>query len=107
MLEEIHNLQYFLNHWCVHAPLSHVRLCLSLSILPFDSMKVGGHIKMLCVNNPCIVSCLHNLENVQVAAIRSRSSRMFLCTMAVKGLIKVICCYTQVYAISELKKLDF
>ena len=27
-LEEMHNLKYFLNHRCVHAPLSHVRLCL-------------------------------------------------------------------------------
>ena len=45
-LEEMHNLKYFLNHRCVHTPLSHVRLCLSLSILPFDSVKVGDHFDM-------------------------------------------------------------
>ena len=37
------NLKYFLNHRCVHAPMSHVRLCLSISILPLDSIKVGDH----------------------------------------------------------------
>ena len=29
------NLKYFLNHRCIHASLSHVSLCLSLSILLF------------------------------------------------------------------------
>ena len=45
-LEEMRNLKYFLNHWCVHAPLSHMRLCLSLSILPFESVKVDDHFDM-------------------------------------------------------------
>ena len=44
--EEIQSLKYFLNHWCIHTPLSHVRLCLSLSILPFESVKVGDHFDM-------------------------------------------------------------
>ena len=46
MLEEMCNLKYFLNHRCVHAPVSHVRLCLLISILPFDSVKVGDHFDM-------------------------------------------------------------
>ena len=46
MLEEMGHLKYFLNYWCTHAPLSHVRLCLSLSILPFESMKVGDNFDM-------------------------------------------------------------
>ena len=45
-LEEMRNLKYFLNHRCVHAPLSHVGLCLSLSILPLESVKVGDHFDM-------------------------------------------------------------
>ena len=44
--EEMHNLKYFLNHRCIHRPSSHVRLCLSLSILPFESVKVGDHFDM-------------------------------------------------------------
>ena len=38
--------KYFLNHRCIHAPSSHVRLCLSLSILPFESLKVADHFHM-------------------------------------------------------------
>ena len=45
-LEEMRNPKFFLNHRCIHAPLSHVRLCLSLSILPFESVKVGDHLDM-------------------------------------------------------------
>ena len=41
------NLKYFLNHWCVHTPLSHMRLCLPFSILPLYSVKVGDHFDML------------------------------------------------------------
>ena len=44
--EETRSLKYFLNHQCIHTPLSHVRLCLSLSILPFESVKVGDHFDM-------------------------------------------------------------
>ena len=40
------SLKFFLNHQCIHVPLSHMRLCLSLSILPFNSMKVGDHFDM-------------------------------------------------------------
>ena len=45
-LEEMLNLKYILNHRCIHAPLSHLRLCLSLSILPFESVKVDDHFDM-------------------------------------------------------------
>ena len=40
------NLKYFLNHWCIHAPFSQVRLCLSLSILRFESLTIGDHFDM-------------------------------------------------------------
>ena len=40
-LEEMLSLTYFLNHRSIPAPLSHMRLCLSLSILQFESVKVG------------------------------------------------------------------
>ena len=45
-LEEMGYLKYFLNHRCIHTASSHVRLCLSLSILPYDSVKVGDHFDM-------------------------------------------------------------
>ena len=45
-VEEMRSLKYFLNLECIHAPLSHVRLCLSLSILPIKSVKVGDHFDM-------------------------------------------------------------
>ena len=39
-------LKYFLNHQCVYASLSHVRLCLSLSLPPIDSVMVDDHFDM-------------------------------------------------------------
>ena len=42
-IEETQSLQYFLDHQSIYAPLSHVRLFLSLSILTFESVKVGDH----------------------------------------------------------------
>ena len=45
-LEEMRSLKNFLNHCSIHAPLSHMRLCLSLSILPFKAMKFGDHFNM-------------------------------------------------------------
>ena len=45
-LEEMRSLKYSLNCRFIHAPLSHMRLCLSLSMLPLKSMKVGDHFDM-------------------------------------------------------------
>ena len=45
-IEEMRSLKYFLNHHSIHAPLSHMRLCLSFSILPFKSVKDGDHFDM-------------------------------------------------------------
>ena len=55
-LEEMCNLKYFLNHRCIYAPLSHVRLCLSLSILLFDSVKVDDHFDMHLGTNCALYS---------------------------------------------------
>ena len=42
--KEMRNLKYYKNNRRIYTFLSHVRLCLSLSILPFESMKVGDHL---------------------------------------------------------------
>ena len=44
--KEMRNLKYYKNHRGRHTFLSGVRLCLSLSILPFESVKVGDHFDM-------------------------------------------------------------
>ena len=45
-LEKMQSLKHFLNHQSIHAPLFHVRLCLSFSILPLKLVKVGDHFDM-------------------------------------------------------------
>ena len=45
-IEEMRSLKYFLNHQSTHAPLYDVRLYLSLSIIPFKSMKADDHFDM-------------------------------------------------------------
>ena len=45
MLEDMFNLKYFLNHPCVHDPLSHVRLSFTFNTI-IESMNVGDHFDM-------------------------------------------------------------
>ena len=50
------SLKYFLNRPSIHAPSSHLRLCLSLSILLFKSVNVGDHFDMHLEYLLCIIT---------------------------------------------------
>ena len=64
MLKEMKMLKYFINHRCIHAPLLHMKLWLSLLILSLESMKVVDHFDITLGNNSALVYILQRILGV-------------------------------------------